>query len=215
MFLTAINGYVDAYTYATHGVFAGAQTGNLILLSVGLADHPRADALVYLWPILAFSAGVVAARLIERAAGANGSIFHPLSRVLLLEAGVLALVGLLPVHIPQSAITVSIGFTSALQVVLFQAVKPANFITIAMTGNLMRTIITAFTALQTRTSDDTREAAIYASVIVSFAFGAGAGGVITVAMGSSSSLVAAGALALTWGLLALGHRRYVRRGEVP
>jgi uncharacterized membrane protein YoaK (UPF0700 family) len=61
--LSVANGFVDAFTYVAHGgVFAYAQSGNVILLGVSLAHPGRGQAWGHLWPILAFIVGVLAAR---------------------------------------------------------------------------------------------------------------------------------------------------------
>ena len=59
-------GFLDAYTYLIRGgVFANAQTGNIVLLGVRLMEGDWGGAGHYLVPILAFAAGVLAAELIR------------------------------------------------------------------------------------------------------------------------------------------------------
>lgn len=51
--LCFIGGFLDAYTYVSRGgVFANAQTGNIILLILGLAAGEGGAALRYLVPIM-------------------------------------------------------------------------------------------------------------------------------------------------------------------
>ncbi|MEG3629953.1 YoaK family protein [Streptomyces poriticola] len=197
------NGYVDAYLYMAHGgVFAGAQTGNLVLFCVDLAQPRSHGSLAHLWPMTAFVAGVVVAGLF-RGASAEGrrAARCPLLYALALETAVLTVIGLAPGGIPQTAITTSVGFVVALQVVFFQAVRPAAFLTVAMTGNLTRVTGAVLTAHRTRSRSDLRLAALYASVIVSFGAGAAIGALGTAAMGTRSSLVAAGLFAVSWAWL--------------
>ena len=60
--LSLAGGFLDAYTYITRGgVFANAQTGNMVLLGLRLSEHRWSDSLSYLIPILAFAAGVLLA----------------------------------------------------------------------------------------------------------------------------------------------------------
>ena len=64
--LTAAAGSFDAYTYLLHGeVFAGLQTGNVILLGVHLGQGQWYTAIRYLVPILAFMFGTMAARALQ------------------------------------------------------------------------------------------------------------------------------------------------------
>ena len=54
--LAAVGGFLDAYTYVTRGgVFAGAQTGNVVLLGVDVAGGRWVEALVFLPPTLVAS----------------------------------------------------------------------------------------------------------------------------------------------------------------
>jgi len=64
MLLALSGGCMDAYSYLFRGnVFANAQTGNILLLGVKLAGGEGAAALKYLWPVLAFAAGILIADL--------------------------------------------------------------------------------------------------------------------------------------------------------
>ena len=60
--LAVAGGFFDAYTYLCRGgVFANAQTGNIVLLGVNLAGREWLRSLTYLLPVLAFALGVVLA----------------------------------------------------------------------------------------------------------------------------------------------------------
>ena len=53
--LALVGGYLDAYTYLCRGgVFANAETGNMVLLGIHLAQGHWQGALKYLSPVLAF-----------------------------------------------------------------------------------------------------------------------------------------------------------------
>ena len=97
LLLALTGGLLDAYSYLNRGeVFATAETGNIVLLGIHLAQQQWGQALRYVFPILAFAAGVLVAELIHRNLGnASGRIHwrHPL---LLAECLVLVLVALLP-----------------------------------------------------------------------------------------------------------------------
>jgi uncharacterized membrane protein YoaK (UPF0700 family) len=65
--LTFVNGYLDAYTYlACDGVFAGAQTGNLILMAISVVQGNTTQAIRHLPPLIAFIAGVAVAEGLRR-----------------------------------------------------------------------------------------------------------------------------------------------------
>ena len=61
MFFTGIllaftGGFLDAYTYILRGnVFANAQTGNIVLLGINIANGNISKVIYYFVPILAFA----------------------------------------------------------------------------------------------------------------------------------------------------------------
>ena len=53
--LALAGGFMDAYSYMCRdGVFANAQTGNMLLLGINLSERNWGMALHYLFPVLAF-----------------------------------------------------------------------------------------------------------------------------------------------------------------
>lgn len=66
VFLAMSGGFQDAYTYFTRDeVFSNAQTGNVVLMSQNFMTGQWGDGLRYLFPVLAFAIGVVAAERIQ------------------------------------------------------------------------------------------------------------------------------------------------------
>ena len=58
MLLAGVGGFLDAYTFVGyHGVFANAQTGNIVLLGVGAAPLPPGGGPVKL-RVVAYCPGV-------------------------------------------------------------------------------------------------------------------------------------------------------------
>ena len=72
--LALAGGFMDAYSYIGRGgVFANAQTGNILLVGVNLSQGDFSQALRFLFPVLSFAAGIMLSDFIhERFA----SIFH-------------------------------------------------------------------------------------------------------------------------------------------
>ena len=57
--LAVAGGFLDAYTFLCRGgVFANAQTGNIVLLGVNLASGRWEEAITYLMPVSAFFFGI-------------------------------------------------------------------------------------------------------------------------------------------------------------
>ena len=90
--LALAGGYLDAYTYLCRGgVFANAETRNMVLLGVKLAAGDWAGAAKYLPPIFAFFLGVLAAEAIRRRGkAAPAAKLHWRQWVLALEIGAVA-----------------------------------------------------------------------------------------------------------------------------
>ena len=64
--LTMVAGALDAYAYLEHGaVFAGLQTGNLVLLGVSLGHFQLATVGRYLAALVAFVVGVLIVRVLQ------------------------------------------------------------------------------------------------------------------------------------------------------
>src|SRR6266481_8195737 len=78
LLLAFAGGYIDAYTWISHGVMANAQTANLVLLWVygTVGDWER--ALHFVPPIAAFMVGVVIAAWLRRSTGDRASAISTL-----------------------------------------------------------------------------------------------------------------------------------------
>ena len=97
LLLALAGGILDSYSYLNRGqVFATAETGNIVLLGLQLAQGRWLQALRYLLPILSFAAGVLAADLLRLRLGSHSARLHWRQPILLTECLVLLAVALLP-----------------------------------------------------------------------------------------------------------------------
>ena len=126
--LAAAGGFLDAYTYLTRGgVFANAQTGNIVLLGVYLARGQFRTAGRYLIPILAFAAGVIVAELIKARFR-----YHPALHWRQITVGaelvILAAVAFLPQrwNVPAN---LAVSFVCAMQVESFRKIRGNTYAT--------------------------------------------------------------------------------------
>ena len=173
--MTAVGGFVDAYTYLQHGVFATAQTGNVVLFGVALA---RGDpAWLYVWPILGFVAGVALATVVGMAEPAREH--RLIAAVLGVQAAVLAALAVIPASAPTVLVTVPVAALAGVQLSLFRTLAGIPFVSIATTGNLMRATQFTLAAVRTRSRADRRTAAAGSAVVACFAVGATVGAVLT------------------------------------
>ena len=82
--LAVIGGYLDAYTYISRGgVFANAQTGNIVLLGINLSAGNFSKALSYLAPIAAFIVGVFVSEFVRKVG--NSKHIHWRQYIIFLE----------------------------------------------------------------------------------------------------------------------------------
>lgn len=197
--LIAANGALDAYTFLAHnGVFATAQTGNVVLFAIGLIRPAVAAPLPHLWPILAFAAGIAVARVLNNPASPGG---QRRSRrwVLAVQVVALVVIAILSSALPLWVIVSVISFLAALQLVLFRKVAAITWTPIAMTGNLMRTTEDVH-AVVTGDRDSRRPAAAQLVLIVVFVAGVVLGAVTTTHLGGRGAFVPAALIAadLAW-----------------
>ncbi len=176
---TAVGGYLDAYCYLTHGhVFANAQTGNIVLLGLALAEGSPAEALHHLPPILTFIAGVLVVLLLVRDSRFTQSRLRTLSASV--ELAVLVLLFLPGPRVPDAYVVPSIAFVAAVQVTGFGAVRGWKFNSAMTTGNLRATL---HALVLWRTGNDPEENRktflATGAICLCFATGALLGGVVS------------------------------------
>ena len=165
--LALTGGFLDAYTYLIRGgVFANAQTGNIVLLGVRLMEGDWGGAGHYLVPILAFAAGVLAAELIRgRFRGAQALHWRQIT---------VAAELLLPAALDNAA-NVLVAFVCAVQVESFRKVNGNAFATTMCTGNLRSGTERLYLWGKTGERDHGHRAAQYYGIIVFFIVGAALG----------------------------------------
>jgi uncharacterized membrane protein YoaK (UPF0700 family) len=195
--MTFVGGTLDAYTFITHGVFATAQTGNVILLLVGIVAG--SDAFKYVWPILAFTVAVMVVQPVKHIASPRRA-HTAAALVLALEIIILVGVGFIPASSASEWIAVPLSALAGLQLGLFRSVRNASFASIATTGNLMRLAEAGYAAAVGRNRATLRTFVVCASIVIAFAAGALAGAVLTHLFGATaiwfSALAQGGVLVL-------------------
>ncbi len=168
-FLVLSGGFFDAYTYVCRdGVFANAQTGNIVMFGISAAKMNLNASVLYLIPILAFVAGVFLSEVMKRKSSSaeNCSKF-----VLFVEVLILVGVAFIPQELNMLA-NVLISFVCAMQVNTFRKWHANGFATTMCTGNL-RTATELFNrSIFERDFSLLRKSLGYFAIIVIFVFGA-------------------------------------------
>ena len=179
--LALAGGLLDAYTYLCRGgVFANAQTGNMVLLAIRAAEGDWRGAGHYLVPVAAFAAGVLVTEALRERTPA----------VLAVEMVVLAVSACIPLGAGDGAVNVLVSFVCAMQVQAFRKVRGHAFASTMCTGNL-RSGTEAFWRGVRKQDPVARETArCYFAVIGCFIAGAALGGLLLPWMGRWTALAA-------------------------
>ena len=173
LLLALAGGILDSYSYLNRGqVFATAETGNLVLLGINLAQGQWQQVLHYLLPILAFTAGVLATELLRKRLGPNAGHLHWRQPILLVECAVLAAVSFLPQGRLDPLANMLISFTSAVQIESFRKFHGCACATTMCTGNLRSGTEHLFRLLTDPDSQSAPKALLYYGLIAAFVTGA-------------------------------------------
>lgn len=164
-------GFQNAYTYINCGkVFANLQTGNLVLMSINLADGNFPLVIRYLVPLTSFWLGCFVGSIVDVKCKQNFKI-HWRTIVLLIELVCVIIAGLLPESYDLASAAV-ITFNSALSLQGFKTVDNRTLPTTMMIGNMRKAIeyITRYALLHKK--EDMKEFRIVFWLLIVFLLGA-------------------------------------------
>ena len=189
--LAIAGGYLDVYTYVCRGgVFANAQTGNIVLLGINVADGNWEKLSGYTWPILAFMAGILVAELVKREFR-HETVIHWRQIVLVLEFAVLWTIAFIPSGAHDEAVNVAVSFVCSMQVESFRTFHGSSaYATTMCTGNLRSATEQFFKYNVTKDKQAIKKSLQYYGIILFFILGAIVGTVITRIFMEKSALVA-------------------------
>lgn len=198
--LTLAGGFQDAYSYNCRGqVFANAQTGNIVLLGQNIASGNFQNALHYLFPLLAFLAGVYLSEWVRELCKSFQKL-HWRQIVLAFEIVMLAIAGLLP----QSLNVVSnvlMSFACAMQVDSFRKFRGIPCATTMCIGNMRSGTELLCRYHITKDPELKQKSLHYYFIILVFAIGAAIGAVASQKFGNPAIWIAAGLMLLGFILM--------------
>ncbi|MDC7243311.1 MAG: YoaK family protein [Pleomorphochaeta sp.] len=187
--LALVGGYLDTYTYFGRGeVFANAQTGNMVLVAISIAEKNYINTIKYIIPIICFFLGVIVAEFFKHNQKVN--TLHWRQNVLLIEILVLFSVMFIKESDILNILANSlVSFVCALQVESFRKIHSTTFATTMCTGNLRTASENLF--LYKKNKDKTfRDKSIRSfSIILIFIIGAILGTVLTLKFNTFSLFV--------------------------
>jgi uncharacterized membrane protein YoaK (UPF0700 family) len=173
--LALTGGYLDAYTWIVHRVFANAQTANLVFLWVYVTSGELAKALHYVEPLLAFMLGVIMASCLRKFAP------HRTPEIsILIEIVFLFIVAILHNRLPELAGTLGISFVAALQTASFPRAEGMAYSSVMATSNFRYAIEGLFAAFAgSSEARPFRRPFVFGAMCVAFGIGAASGAFVT------------------------------------
>ena len=186
--LAIVGGFLDAYTFICRGgVFANAQTGNIVLVGVEVTKGNFGQALMAFLPILAFIIGIIVTERIKDFTFLSSTFVTGTERIILIiEIIVLFIIGFIPITVPNAFVTIPISFVSSVQIASFGKLVDSPFSTTMCTGNLRSASQAAYKAFVKKDSSSTLKTARYAIVLFCFIIGACFAGILTSQFGVKS-----------------------------
>ena len=206
VFVILSGGYQDAYSYCCRGgVFANAQTGNIVLMSINMFEGKPSSCMKYLIPLVAFLVGIYAAEVIHYKYKDMEKI-HWRQIIVLCEIVVLFAVGFMPQSV-NAAANALVSFVCALQLQTFHKLRGHTYASTMCIGN-MRSGMTALHAyFMSHDRNILYKALTYFGVVIIFAIGAGLGGVIVVRWGEHSIWISCVLLAISFALMQIKDKK--------
>lgn len=169
--LAVAGGFWDTYTYILRGkVFANAETGNIVLLGISLAEKNYKQAFSYFVPVFAFACGVFIIGLIRKRFK-EISTFHWRHIIITIEIIIVFSTGFMDENL-NHIVNIMVSFVCAMQVATFKKVWGCPCATTMCTGNLRSCTENLFTYINTGKKEYLKKSFVYFSVIMFFVAGA-------------------------------------------
>ena len=207
--LAIVGGFLDAYTYIGRGgVFANAQTGNIVLIGIYASEGKWGKALVPIPPILACVIGVIFAEWIKNKSPRAITLDWQRA-ILVFEIIVLFIIGFIPYTVSNSVVNVTISFIASVQVSSFRKLVDSPYATTMCTGNLKSASEAAYAAFTQKDHKAAVRSIRYFIIIFSFIMGAFLGGFLTLNIGIKAIWCAAAVLASAFILFCIGEEKNI------
>lgn len=198
--LAVVGGFLDLYSYLCRGgVFANAQTGNLVLLGLEIAQGRPAQALRYALPVAMFAVGVAVAELVRQRYRHKRNI-HWRQIIVLGETALLAAAAFAPQSWNMLANS-TLSFVCALQVEAFRKVRGSAFATTMCTGNLRSGTEQLMIWRHTGDVEAARRCRRYYGIILFFVAGAALGCFATRLLAERALLAPCAVLLVVFGVM--------------
>lgn len=166
--LALSGGFMDAYSYIQRGkVFANAQTGNMLLLGVNIAEGQYMVAFHYLFPVLAFTIGIALSEWVRL----KNKRLHWRQMAVLIEAIILLFVALIPLNMNLLANSLT-SLACGIQVESFRKIHGHGIATTMCIGNLRSGTENMCLFFQSGEKAYLKKGILYFGIILCFIIGA-------------------------------------------
>lgn len=196
--LALAGGFMDAYSYIGRGgVFANAQTGNILLVGIHLSLGEFSQAARFLFPVISFALGIMLSDLIHER---FSSLFHWRQVTVFFEALILFGVSFLVEDLNLLANCLT-SFACGMQVESFRKIHGKGIATTMCIGNLRSALQNVDDYIITHNRGFLENGALYFGVIFCFVLGAVLGNWCIERMGLHAIAIAAALLAVAFAIM--------------
>jgi uncharacterized membrane protein YoaK (UPF0700 family) len=173
--LAFTGGYLEAYAWIVHRVFANAQSANLVFFWVYLTGGDVGKALHYVPSLLAFAVGVILACWLRWVAPQQATRISTLTEIVFLF-----IVAILHNRFPEVAGTLGLSLVAAFQMVSFPRVEGLSYNSAMVTSNFRQTIEGLFAAFAgSAGARPLRRPFVFGAMCIAFGAGAAVGAFAT------------------------------------
>lgn len=200
IFLTFIGGFLDAYCVILRGgVFASAQTGNIVFIGLDVATNQWSQLPEKISPIIAFAIGVVIVQVAKR--HFNTTRLN-VWRLWLLGIQIIALifVGFLPTSVPNMFVTTILAMSMAIQYASYATVNGYPYANAFTTGNYKKLVENTYLYLATKQKKYQQKAQYFGLIVGSFFVGTISSGLFVKVLSVHTAWIAAAMLTIFFGL---------------
>ena len=200
MFLTFIGGFLDAYCVILRGgVFASAQTGNIVFIGVDIATNQWSQLPEKIMPIIAFGLGVIIVQLARRHFNtARLNIWR--LWLLALQIIVLIIVGFLSTAVPNMIVTTMLSMSMATQLASYSTVNGYPYANTFTTGNYRKLVENCYLFIATKEKKYQQKAKYFGLIVGSFFIGTIGSGFLVKVINVRAAWLAAALLAIFFAL---------------
>ncbi|WP_455544479.1 YoaK family protein [Intestinibacter sp.] len=178
--LALVGGFLDVYTYICRGeVFSNAQTGNMVLIGLSLAEYNFEGVLYHFLPVIAFILGVILTEIIKRRIKPKRTFIHWRQIIIGAEIVILSIMAFIPMGDYDIIVNVSISFICAMQVQAFRKVNGTTLSTTMCTGNLRTATEQMYKSIVEKDKNKKHTSVQAYGIVIFFVIGASMGGILT------------------------------------